>query len=163
MKKFLVLFLVTCTLGGGYVLAAHLSGGAFPTPGLELGGDRGLLRRIALKFWEDIQFKDFVRAATYHAPDVQAQVDIPFILQRLFQLKPEALDIMEYEVVFAEVDKSGNRARVKTRVKVKDLLQQNIREQEIMFYFERADAASPWFMKLEDSLRNIEGAAGKKT
>lgn len=162
MKRWLVLFTVLFVAAVGYVGAAHLSGGAFPTPGLEVGGDRGHLRRTALSFLEDIQFKDFQTAASYHAPDKRDEVDIPFLLQRLFQVKPEALDIMSYEIVFADIDTTGNRGRVKTRVKVKELLREQIRDQEIIFYFERENAAAPWHMKLEDSLRQLKGEQGKK-
>ena len=162
MKAWLWTLGVLGVLGGGYVAAAHLSGGAFPTPGIAVGGPRGELRRTSLRFWEDIQFKDFRRAARYHAPEVQETVDIPFLLQRLFQVKPEALDVMHYEVVFADLDSSGDRGRVKNRVKVKVLADGTIREQEVMLYFERADARSPFYMKLEDSLRNQEAQQGKK-
>lgn len=147
----------------GYVAAAHFSGGAFPTPGLQVGGERGELRRQATSFLEDIQFKDFATAASYHAPEKRDEVDIPFLLQRLFQVKPEALDIMSYEVVFADIDSTGNRGRVKTRVKVKELIRSDIRDQEIIFYFYRESGAAPWFMKLEDSLRNMEAEKGKKS
>ncbi len=162
MKKLLILLCVLVAGGGAYVAAAHLSGGAFPTPGLELGGDRGELRRQATSFLEDIQFKDFETAASYHAPEKRDQVDIPFLLQRLFQVKPEALDIMSYEVVFADIDTTGNRGRVKTRVKVKELIRQDIRDQEIIFYFDRVNASAPWYMKLEDSLRQLEAEKNKK-
>lgn len=162
MRRWLILLGVLAVLLGAYVAAAHLSGGAFPTFGLPLGGDRGLVRRTALSFLEDIQFKDFERAAQYHAPDKRETVDIPFLIQRLFQVKPETLDIMEYEVIFADIDSSGNRARVKTRVKVKELTREHIRDQELMLYFERQDARSPWYMKLEDSLRKLEAEEGKK-
>ena len=59
MKKVVTALLLIALLGGGYLTVAHLSGGAFWTLGLALGGDRGALRRIALDFLEDIQFKDF--------------------------------------------------------------------------------------------------------
>lgn len=147
---------------GGYLGAAHLSGGAFPTPGVEVGGDRGLLRRTALSFWEDIQFKDYAQAAAYHAPDVQASVDIPFLIQRIFLQKPELLDIMEVEVVLVDLDSSGRRARVKTRLKVKDLALERIAEREILLYFFRDDPAAPWHMRLEDSLRAAEADKAKK-
>ena len=45
MKRALVVIFVLLALVGGYFGAAHLSGGAYPTPGLEVGGDRGELRR----------------------------------------------------------------------------------------------------------------------
>ena len=148
MKKTVTALLVLTLLTGGYLGIAHVSGGAFWTLGLALGGDRGALRRIALSFLEDIQFKDFVSAASYHAPDIRDSVDIPFIIQRLFTVRPEALDIMDYEVVFAEVDSGGLRARVKVRVKVKLLLNARIDERELLLYFERDSVDDPWYMKL---------------
>ena len=95
-----------------YAGAAHLSGGAFPTFGLPLGGDRGALRQTTQSFLEDIQFKDFDKAASYHAPERREDVDIPFLIQRLFLQKPESLDIMDYEIVFADLDSTATRARV---------------------------------------------------
>jgi hypothetical protein len=155
MKKAVTALLVLGLLLGGYLGVAHVSGGAFSTLGLALGGDRGALRRIALSFLEDIQFKDFVSAAGYHAPDTRDGVDIPFLLQRLFTVRPEALDIMDYDIVFAEIDSGGLRARVKLRVKVKLLLNALIKEQEVLLYFERDSVDDPWYMKLEDSLREL--------
>ena len=108
--------LLVVLLAGGYIGAAHLSGGAFPTLGLPLGGERSMLRETVRAFLEDIQFKDFERAASYHAPDKRDTVDIPFLLERLFLQKPESLDIMDYEIVFAKIDSTRRRARVKARV-----------------------------------------------
>lgn len=161
MRKWLYLIGTVILLGGGYVVAAHLSGGQLPTLGLPLGGEAGWLRRQTLAFWEDIQFKDFTRAATYHSPDKQGSVDIPYLLERMFLVKPEALDIMEYEIVLADIDSTGLRARVKTRLKVKELLKGEIEEREVMLYWHRASVNDPWYMELETSLRQIEGEEGK--
>ena len=155
MKKAVTALLVLTLLLGGYLAVAHVSGGAFSTLGLALGGNRAELRRMALAFIEDIQFKDFVSAASYHAPDLRDSVDIPFLIQRLFTVRPEALDIMDYEVVFAEVDSGGLRARVKLRVKVKLLLDGRIEERELLLYFRRDSVDDPWYMRLEDSLRQL--------
>jgi hypothetical protein len=162
MKKAVTVLLVLAVLAGGYLGVAHVSGGAFWTVGLALGGDRGALRRIALSFLEDIQFKDFVSAASYHAPDTRDSVDIPFLIQRLFTVRPEALDIMDYDVVFAEIDSGGLRARVKLRVKVKLLLNTLIEEQEVILYFQRDSVDDPWYMKLEDSLRQLSPDSTKQ-
>ena len=162
MKKAVTALLVLSLLLGGYLVVAHVSGGAFATLGLALGGDRGALRRTALAFLEDIQFKDFESAASYHAPDVRDSVDIPFVIQRLFTVRPEALDIMDYEVVFAEIDSGGLRARVKVRVKVKLLLNALISEREVLLYFERDSVDDPWYMKLEDGLRELRPDATKE-
>ena len=147
---------------GGYLALAQLSGGAFPTPGLALGGEEGLLRRTTMSFWEDIQFKDFQKAASYHAPDKQASVDIPFLLERIFLQKPEMLDFLSYEVVLVDIDSSGLRGRVKTRMRVRDLAREKVEEKELMLYYKRASEADPWYMDLESSLRNLDGDADKK-
>lgn len=147
---------------GGYLALAHLSGGAFPTPGIELGGEQGGLRRLTMAFWEDIQFKDFQKAASYHAPDKQASVDIPFLLERIFLQKPEMLDFLSFEVVMVDVDSSGLRARVKTRARVRDLAREKVDERELMLYYKRASKADPWYMDLETSLRSLDGDSDKK-
>jgi len=162
MKRTVIALVVLAALLGGYVGAAHFSGGAYPTPGLAVGGDEGWLRRSSLSFWEDVQFKDFERAATYHAPEVQDEVDIPHLIQRMFLLKPEQLDFMSFEVVLVEVDSTGLRGRVKTRVKVKELTTGKMKEPEVMLYFHRATPDAPWFMELEDSLRKDEAEEDKK-
>ncbi len=163
MKKVVIGVLVLSLLLGGYLTVAHISGGAFSTLGLLLGGDRGELRRVALAFLEDIQFKDFTSAAGYHSPETRDSVDIPFLIQRLFTVRPEALDIMDYEVVFAEIDESGLRARVKLRVTVKLLLNALINEREVILFFERDTVNDPWHMKLEDSLRQLTPDTAKKS
>ncbi len=152
-----LIIIVTAYLG-----AVHLSGGAFYSFGLPLGGERAQLRQLASAFIEDIQFKDFDKAASYHEPDVAAQVDIPYLLQRLFLQKPETLDIMRYELVRCELDSSKLRGRVKVNIKVKNLLNGKIRKQDVMLFFYRKDAQSPWYMRLEDSLRRPEADQNKK-
>ena len=162
MKKLFYLLVSLAVLGLGYVGLAHFSGGAFPTLGLPIGGQQALLRQLTLSFWEDIAFKDFAKAASYHAADIQDAVDIPFLLERLFMQKPEALEFMNYEVVFVDVDSSGKRARVKSRVKVKDLLRDKPMEKEIMLFYHRNSTEDPWHMMLESSLRPGEAEQGKK-
>ncbi len=107
-------------------------------------------------FWAGI-------AASYHSPELRESIDIPFIIQRLFTVRPEALDIMGYEVVFAEVDSGGLRARVKLRVKVKLLLDARIEERELLLYFQRDSLDDPWYMRLEDSLRQLSPDTAKKS
>lgn len=154
--------LVVLALSGAYLGLAHLSGGAFPTPGLQLGGDEGQLRRVVTSFWEDIQFKDFEKAASYHDAATQAGVDIPYLLERLFALKPELLDVLSAEIVLVDLDSSGLRARVKTRLRVKNLADAELYEKEVMLYFKRADPASPWLMDLQTSLRELDVEKDKK-
>lgn len=159
LMRFLVLLMLSIAI---YLGAVHFSGGAFPAPAfLNLGGERGHLRQTALSFLEDLQFKDYDKAASYHSPDKQETIDIPFLIQRLFLQKPELLEVMEYEIVFAKIDSSGNRARVKCRVKINDLYRKKIANRDLMLYFQRESAQDPWYMELENSLREMEGEKGK--
>jgi len=162
LKKLVVPLLVLLALAGGYFSAVHASGGAFFDFGLPLGGDLGELRRTTTTFWEDLQFKDFDRAATYHAPDRQDTVDIPHLLERIFLVKPEALDIMTYEILLADLDSTNLRARLKTRVKFKDLIANRISEKEVMLYYHRTSLTEPWYMELETSLRGLDVDEDKK-
>lgn len=127
-----------------------------------VGGETAKVREMTRSFLEDVQFKDFARAASYHAPDEQQSVDIPFLLERLFLLKPEQLEIRSYEILLAEVDSTGLRGRSKTRIKAKDLLNEAMRDRELMLYFFREREGSPWFMRLESSLRQLKGSEQKK-
>ncbi len=77
-------------------------------------------------------------------------------------MKPEALDIMEYEIIMAEIDSTGLRARVKTRLTVKLLFLEKIKTREIMLFFHRDTEDSPWRMELETSLRALEAEEDKK-
>jgi hypothetical protein len=155
--------LVIAVLMAGYLVAAHVSGGALYTFGLPLGGEEGELRRITLSFLEDLQFKDYQKAATYHAPELQKTVDIPFLLHRVFQTPPETLDIQEYEILWVDLDTSKLRARVRTRVKARYLPADEVREANLMLYFHRDTIHDPWFMVLEDSLRNVPADPNKRS
>ena len=154
--------LVILLIGAGYLALAHFSGGTFPTPGLALGGDRGEMRRITMSFWEDVQFKDFKKAASYHSPDKQRTVDIPYLIERIFFQKPESMELMNYEIVLADIDSTGNRGRVKSRLKAKLLLDGSIQEREVMLFYHKETKDAPWYMELESSLRTLDAECGKK-
>jgi hypothetical protein len=153
---------LVAALAGGYLWAAHLSGGALYTFGLPLGGERAELRRMAWSFWEDIRFKDFEAAAAYHTPERRAEVDIPYLIERLFMQKPEMLDVTDIEILMVDMDSSGDRGRVNTRLRVRDLAREEVEDQEVMLYFHREDEHSAWYMELESSLRQLDAEEDKK-
>lgn len=161
MRKTTLAFLFILLLGGG-VLGVLGAMGRLPLPVLKvLGTDHAVLTQRTLAFLTDLKFKDFAQAATYHAPELQGSVDIPYLIQRVFAVKPELLEIMDYEVLYAEVDDSNLRARVKTRTKIKALNEGSIRDVELLFYYYRGGPGQPWYMKLEDSLRQVKPEEGK--
>lgn len=155
MKKKLIFIslLVVLASGAGLLIATK--------PEI-FGGDTATLRKLGKSFLEDIQFKDFKKAASYHEEAKRKTVDIPFLIERIFLVKPEQLDIMEYEILFAKVDSTKMRGRVKAKVKVNNLLRKEIQNRELVLYYYRKEEKGPFYLRLESSLRNLEGDPERK-
>lgn len=153
MRKVLLIFGVLALVAAVLLLLSSRSG-------LSLGGvtvapsaDSSFIEQRTLDFLEDIRFKDFAQAASYHSVTDRKTVDIPYLIERIFQIKPEFLDILRYEILAVELDRSRTRGRVKTRTVVKILNTGEIREPEILFYWYK-DPRDGWVMRLESSLRS---------
>lgn len=158
MKSAIVLVVLLALAGGAlFVVSQSPGGGSVGT--LVLTGKRAFLRDRTLEFLEDIKFKDFPKASTYHLKEAQEARDIPSMLKRAFKIRHEVLDIQEYEVLEVELDSTETRGRVRTLVRFHVLGDKEVRERadahrdmELMFYwFEQADGT--WTMELESSLR----------
>lgn len=151
MKKILILFvfLAACAFAA-LVISNRASGGA----GIGTGSaaDRGQLSQMSLKFMEDLRFKDFQHAASYHSVEDRKKVNIPQLIEQWFAVKPETLDIMRYEIQKVDIDSTGKRGRVKVKTVIKILNANEIKEPEMMLYFFK-DPAEGWIMELESSLR----------
>lgn len=150
MKKILVIFLLllACAVGA-FVISGRARGGE--GVGTGSSSDRRQLEQISLKFMEDLRFKDFQHAASYHSSEDRKKVNIPQLIEQWFAVKPETLDIMRYEIQRVDVDSTGNRARVKLKTVIKILNANEIKEPEMMLYFFK-DPAEGWIMELESSL-----------
>ncbi len=149
MKKSSVAFLIAVLLIGGYLaydseLTKTLFQGMFSE-------DLKIIRSHALSFMEDIQFKDFDKAASYHSPEDRKKVNIPKLIERVFKIKPELLDIMEFSIMDATLDSSRERGRVKMTAKVHLLNSDKIKNPELIFYFHKKNG--DWYMELESSLK----------
>lgn len=151
MKKVILIFTLLVGLAMGLLYISN--------PGTDIGttlnqvasDDVKFLRKQTTNFLEDLQFKDFDKAATYHSSEDRKKVDIPRLIERLFATKPEFLDIMRYEIKKIEIDSSGDRAKVKTETVIKILNTGKVREPEVMLYWKK-DPKEGWVMKLESSL-----------
>lgn len=97
----------------GVVLLAGLSGDGISLfgKGLYWNSEAAGLKKLADKFLEDLQYKDFDKAAKYHTFADQKGVDIPKLIERLFQVKPEVLNIDNVRITKADFDDSGTRCR----------------------------------------------------
>lgn len=152
MKKLLLLFFVLAVVA--IVLLAYTGPG-----GIEVGGfglafseDKKLLETQTLAFIEDVRYKDFTKAATYHNAAEQKTVNIPNLLERIFAIKPEFLDILRYQISSIDLDSAGQRARVHCKLVIKVLNTSEIKEPEVIFYWYK-DPKEGWRMRLESSLR----------
>jgi len=115
-----------------------------------LSKDVSIIQKFALSFFEDLKFKDFDSAAKYHSLKDQKKVNIPKLIEKLFQVKPEFLDIMEYKILETSLDSSKKRARVKMKTKVNILNSGKIKNPEVILYFHKK--GEKWYMELESSL-----------
>jgi len=149
MKKSTVAFIIVVLALAGY-FAFDAKWGRSLLTGL-FSEDRKIIEDMSLSFLEDIKFKDFDNAATYHSPEDQKNADIPKLIQRLFKVKPEALDIMEYEILETTLDSTKKRGRVKLKAKVGLLNTDKIENPEMILYYHKKN--EKWFMELESSLK----------
>jgi hypothetical protein len=97
----------------GILLLAGLSGDGFSLFGTSLywSSESAKLKKLADQFLEDLQYKDFDKAAKYHTFEDQKTVDIPSLIERLFAVKPEVLNIDNIRIIKADFDDSGTRCR----------------------------------------------------
>lgn len=152
MKKVVLIFVLLVTLATGLLYMTKTSGTGISTAFNQVASeDVKHLRERSKDFLEDLQYKDFDKAGSYHSTKDRKSVDIADLIERLFAVKPEFLDIMRYEIKKVEIDRSGDRAKVKTETTVKILNTDKIKKPEIILYW-RKDPKEGWVMILESSL-----------
>ncbi len=141
-------------LGGGVGLAVMSTAERNHAPlSLIANPDARHVADLGWKFMEDIQFKDFKSAAELSSPADRDKANIPHLIERLFLVKPEQLEIDKIELLEAKLDSTGQRARTKmgTTVKLLDINQE--RNMEIMLYWKKAEDGQ-WYMDLQSSLHD---------
>lgn len=151
MKKVILIFILLVGLAMALLYLSHPSSTVTSTITQATSSDVRELRKLSTDFLEDLQFKDFTKAAAYHSEADRGKVDIPKLIERMFAVKPEFMDILRYELKKVEIDRSGDRAKVKTQTVIKLLNTKEIKEPEVMLYWRR-DPKEGWVMKLESSL-----------
>jgi hypothetical protein len=105
---------------------------------------RAIVQDLSERFMEDVQFKDFRQSSLYHHELERDRVDVGQSIEMLFMVKPEFLDLMEYRIVNAEVDSTGDRARVKVRTRYEILNKgDGPKDGEILLYWIRRHPNCP--------------------
>jgi hypothetical protein len=152
MKKLGILIFLLIIIAAVVLVAGSRYSIKLGNINLAINQDKDILSGKVTSFLEDIEFKDFKKAATYHNAEDQKTVDIPKLIEEKFFVKPEFLDIMKYEVKEIEIDSSGKRSKVKTRTIFKVLNTGEVKDLEMIFYFQKADDGN-WYMQLKSSLQ----------
>ena len=115
------------------------------------GGDKAIIIEKSKRFFECIQFKEFGEAAQFHSEEDQKDADIPDMIERLFFVKPENLDIQNVDILFGEIDSSDVLGRVKTKCLAHVLNTQEEKQIDVMLYWKKENGN--WYLKLKSSLQ----------
>ncbi len=142
-KKILLVFVLLLALGAGAYAVLTGATSVYQS-------DAHIIKKKSNRFFECIKFKEFDEASKFHHPDEQKQANIPKLIEDLFAVPPEQLDIQEVNVLFGEIDSSGVLGKVKTRCTVQLLNSKEIRNPEVMLYWKKL--GGNWYLKLRSTL-----------
>jgi hypothetical protein len=115
MRKLLVLLIVLCLAGAGYLGYAHFSGGAVPTFGLAIGGESAIIRQQALRFFEHIKFKNISALKDFVKEGSEAS-EISEFITKTIGFQPANVDLQSLAVESVEIDSTKKRARAKVHL-----------------------------------------------
>jgi len=150
VKILIVVISLLALVGGGYFFMQSSPLGQAPLGAL-MSSDAQELVKTARSFMEDIKYKDFKAAGQYSLPEQVDKYNIARLIERLFKIKPEVLDLQNYEVLSTDFDKSGERARVHMKANVKLLNSDKLKSPELILYFKKQEGK--WYMDFASSLQ----------
>jgi hypothetical protein len=116
MRKFFILILVLAIAALGYLGYAHFSGGAVPTFGLPIGGEKAKIRVLSVAFFENVKFKN--SSALIHYVENNSSIgEIASYLTKTFGVDADQVDLIKVVIKDIELDSLGTRARVKVELR----------------------------------------------
>jgi len=140
----LAVLAIVLALGG--VFLAGLRPWGFSLGGVEFAWSPEYqeVERLGRQFMEDIEFKDWDRAASYHTWAEKQEADIPEQIRKLFGIKPEQLHIENVRLMGVDMSEDGLRARTRFKAHVEVLNsaqgeeeENKNRDMEINLYWQR--------------------------
>lgn len=141
-KMLLILLLVGVSVGVGYAVMTGM------TPLYQ--SDAHKVRDLTYRFFECVKFKEFDEASALHDAADMDKADIPKMIEDLFKIPPEQLDIQDINVLFADIDSTGKLGKVKTRFIVHVLNTDKIKKPEVVLYWKKQNGK--WYLKLRSTL-----------
>lgn len=149
--KLFVLVITILILSVGVFFVAKKSYENIPLSVL-LSSDLSVVAEESRKFMEDLQFKDFKSAGAHSIPDHLKTYDMPMLIERLFQIKPEFLDIQKNKILSVEKDTTDKRAKVNIESEVKVLNTNELKKPNIVLYWKKMED-NKWYLDLASSIK----------
>lgn len=150
MRTFIITVALLLALSLGYLSYAHFSGGAWPTFGLPIGGEKAKIRAFVLAFFEHVKFKNTSALASFVAKEKNVS-DRAHYLTKTLGIDQEKIDLTSTSIEEIELDSAQMRARVKVKLKGQDLIDYKPIEQvKIIFLYKNSDGA--WLIDTENLL-----------
>ncbi|HXW53633.1 MAG TPA: hypothetical protein VEL47_05975 [Myxococcota bacterium] len=119
MRTVAIILVLLVLAALGYLGYAHFSGGAVPTFGLPIGGDKATIRSRTLTFLENVKFKNTVALKDFVASTITVP-QILFYVETSLGLNQE-MDLNQAAVKEIEIDSAAQRARVRVTLSGQDL------------------------------------------
>lgn len=120
MRKFLIVLALLIVAAAAYLGYAHISGGAVPTFGLPIGGEKMKIRRATLAFFEHVKFKNTSAFTNLVSKDVSPE-ELDRYLTKTLGIDPDQVDLVSTSIDQIELDSNQTRARVKVHLSGQDL------------------------------------------
>lgn len=148
MRTIFISLLLLILLAAGYLLYAQISGGAVPTFGLAIGGERALIRQDIQRFFEHVKFKN-KSALTTLVSEGATMEDVEQFLTQIFGVNPSQVDLQRVQINSVELDSSGSRARSIVQLSGQNLLEQKpFHVTKLLFLYEAG--AGDWRLDIKN-------------
>lgn len=135
MRKLLIVLLLLVLAALGYLAYAHFSGGAVPTFGLPIGGERERVRSRIKAFFEHVKFKNTSALKNFVKADTSQQ-EISSFLMKTLGADEDDVDLLKVNIDQVELNSSEQRARARIELVGTDLIKkQPIDLNKIVFLY----------------------------
>jgi hypothetical protein len=148
MRKILIVMLLILIAAVGYLSYAHFSGGAIPTFGLPIGGEKAQIRQKTYQFFENIKFKNRVFTGLVQGDADQEQ--IYKYLRKTLGIEENLLDLTHVSIEKIELDSSKERARVKVKLSGQNITNKKPIEIQKLIFLYKNQKGDNWVIDINE-------------
>lgn len=146
-KLIIIISLIALVAGLGFAWDQGLIPGVPQT-------DKQSVYKKTWRFYEDIKYKAYDKAAKLHNTEDQKKADIPKLIEDLFKVPPEKVHITNIEITNVEIHSNGENASSKTSITAELLSIKQTQTREGLLYWRKENGV--WYMKLTSSLQKFK-------